>query len=84
MEHNKSMASRDGLHLLLPVGASVLERAPAEPSKELALELARRGGSDELVVAVGGPDALEDAQRERDAEPHAAAAPDENGKPADH
>jgi hypothetical protein len=43
----------------LPIGATLLERAPFEPSKEIALELARRGVSKNIVELVaGGPDEL--------------------------
>lgn len=42
----------------LPEGTTILEREPAEPSLELAIDLARRGASLELVRAVGGDEAI--------------------------
>lgn len=49
----------------LPIGATVLERAPVEHSKEIARELADLGGSDALIAAVGGPEILEELRAER-------------------
>jgi hypothetical protein len=49
----------------------VLEREPAERSVELGLELARPGGSETLVRAVGGDEAVEVLESERTAEDEA-------------
>jgi hypothetical protein len=43
----------------LPEGVAVLHREPPEPSVELALDLARLGGSLKLVRAAGGEEAVE-------------------------
>lgn len=44
----------------LPVGARVMHREPPrEKSLELAEQLARRGGSESLIRAVGGEEAVE-------------------------
>jgi hypothetical protein len=42
----------------LPVGAKVLRRGPRTRSITLAEELARKGGSDALVRAIGGEKAV--------------------------
>lgn len=46
-------------HDHLPEGITILERKPAGQSVELALELARLGGSVKLVRAAGGEEAVE-------------------------
>jgi hypothetical protein len=56
----------------LPEGTTVLERAPAEKSVELALEAARMGASDALVRALGGEEAIQALEQERDADPNGA------------
>jgi hypothetical protein len=58
----------------LPEGITVLHREPPQPSVELALELARLGGSLKLVRAAGGEDAIEALHGE-------AGAADGNGSP---
>ncbi len=47
----------------LPEDTEILEREPAELSVELALDLARRGASEELVRAIGGEEAVEAVHR---------------------
>jgi len=52
---SETMSNHDDL----PEGISVLHRKPADHSVELALELARLGGSVKLVRAAGGQEAVD-------------------------
>ena len=59
------MTQRTNNGFELPEGTTILEREPAEPSIDLAIDLARRGASLTLVRAIGGEAAVE-AVREID------------------